>query len=86
MYFVPHFGHVKVYETSIWTPCFQILAKTLVRVHEKLQPKPAASLVWEYKKALHLSIAEHPGVRVHETLQPKPAAEPGNKKATYTSV
>ena len=29
MYFVPHFGHAKVYETSIWTPCFQILAKTL---------------------------------------------------------
>ena len=22
MYFVPHFGHAKVYETSIWTPCF----------------------------------------------------------------
>ena len=20
MYFVPHFGHAKVYETSIWTP------------------------------------------------------------------
>ena len=30
MYFVPHFGHAKVYETSIWTPCFQISAKTLV--------------------------------------------------------
>ena len=30
MYFVPHFGHAKVYETSIWTPCFQILAKTMV--------------------------------------------------------
>ena len=29
MYFVPHFGHRKVYETSIWTPCFQILAKTM---------------------------------------------------------
>ena len=29
MYFVPHFGHAKVYETSIWTPCFQISAKTL---------------------------------------------------------
>ena len=29
MYFVPHFGHAKVYETSIWTPCFQILAKTM---------------------------------------------------------
>ena len=27
--FVPHFGHPKVYETFIWTPCFQILAKTL---------------------------------------------------------
>ena len=31
MYFVPHFGHAKVYETSIWTPCFQISAKTLSR-------------------------------------------------------
>ena len=30
MYFVPHFGHAKVYETSIWTPCFQISAKTLI--------------------------------------------------------
>ena len=30
MYFVPHFGHAKVYETSIWTPCFQISAKTLL--------------------------------------------------------
>ena len=29
MYFVPHFGHAQVYETSIWTPCFQILAKTM---------------------------------------------------------
>ena len=29
MFFVPHFGHAKVYETSIWTPCFQISAKTL---------------------------------------------------------
>ena len=29
MYFVPHFGRAKVYETSIMTPCFQILAKTL---------------------------------------------------------
>ena len=32
MFFVPHFGHAKVYETSIWTPCFQISAKTLLRV------------------------------------------------------
>ena len=31
MYFVPHFGHAKVYETSIWTPCFQLSAKTLPR-------------------------------------------------------
>ena len=30
MYFVPHFGHAEVYETSIWTPCFQILAKTML--------------------------------------------------------
>ena len=30
MYFVPHFGHAKVYEASIWTSCFQISAKTLV--------------------------------------------------------
>ena len=30
MFFVPHFGHAKVYETSIWTPCFQISAKTLL--------------------------------------------------------
>ena len=29
MYFVPRFVHAKVYETSIWTPCFQISAKTL---------------------------------------------------------
>ena len=29
MYLVPHFGHSKVYETSVWTPCFQILAKTM---------------------------------------------------------
>ena len=29
MYFVPHFGHAKVYGTSIWTPCFQILAKAM---------------------------------------------------------
>ena len=26
--FVPHFGNQKVYETFVWTPCFQILAKT----------------------------------------------------------
>ena len=26
---VPHFGHPEVYETFIWTPCFQILAKTM---------------------------------------------------------
>ena len=29
MYFVSQFGHAKVYETSVWTPCFQILAKTM---------------------------------------------------------
>ena len=29
MNFVPHFGHAKLYETSIWTPCFQISAKTM---------------------------------------------------------
>ena len=23
-----YFGHAQVYETAIWTPCFQILAKT----------------------------------------------------------
>ena len=28
--FVPHFGHPKVYETSVWTRCFQILAKTMI--------------------------------------------------------
>ena len=28
--FVPHFGHPKVYETSVWTHCFQILAKTML--------------------------------------------------------
>ena len=28
--FAPHFGHPKVYETSVWTPCFQILAKTMI--------------------------------------------------------
>ena len=33
MFFVPHFGHAKVYETSIWTPCFQISAKTLPVPH-----------------------------------------------------
>ena len=30
MYFVLHFGHAKVYETYIWTPYFQILAKTMI--------------------------------------------------------
>ena len=30
MYFVSPFGHAKVYETSVWTPCFQILAKTMI--------------------------------------------------------
>ena len=29
VYFEPHLGHTKVDETSIWTPCFQILAKTI---------------------------------------------------------
>ena len=29
MIFVPQFGHAKVYETSIWTPCLEILAKTM---------------------------------------------------------
>ena len=28
--FVPHFGHPKVYETFVWTPCFQILAMTML--------------------------------------------------------
>ena len=33
MYFVPHFGHAKVYETSVcMTACFQILAKTIFRM------------------------------------------------------
>ena len=32
MHFVPHFGHAKVYAISIWTPCFQIPAKTLIHV------------------------------------------------------
>ena len=27
--FVSHFGHPKDYETFVWTPCFQILAKTM---------------------------------------------------------
>ena len=35
MYFVSHFGHAKVYETSIWTPCFQISAKTLEEEEEE---------------------------------------------------
>ena len=30
MFIAPHFGHAKVYETSFWTPCFKILAKTMV--------------------------------------------------------
>ena len=30
MYFVPYSGHAKVYETFIWTLCFQILAKTMM--------------------------------------------------------
>ena len=34
MYFVPHFEHAKVYETSIWTPCLQISAYTMVRSTE----------------------------------------------------
>ena len=29
MNFVQHFGHPEVCETSVWTACFQILAKTL---------------------------------------------------------
>ena len=33
MYFVPPFGHAKVYEIPIWTPCFQILAKAMLLVH-----------------------------------------------------
>ena len=35
MNIVPHFGHPKVYETFVWTHCFQILAKTMhwIRVH-----------------------------------------------------
>ena len=28
--FVQHIGHPKVYETFVWTPCFQILAKTMM--------------------------------------------------------
>ena len=28
--FIPHFRNPKVYETSVWTPCFQILAKTML--------------------------------------------------------
>ena len=28
MYSVPHFGHAKVSETSVWATCFQILAMT----------------------------------------------------------
>ena len=36
MYFVPQFGHAKVYETSIWTPCFQILTKTMHQPNEVL--------------------------------------------------
>ena len=27
--FVLHVGHPKVYETFVWIPCFQILAKTM---------------------------------------------------------
>ena len=30
---VPHFGHPKVYETFVRTPCFQILAKTGIFCH-----------------------------------------------------
>ena len=30
--FVPHFGHPKAYETFAWTPCFQILAKTMISI------------------------------------------------------
>ena len=33
MYLVSHFGHAKVYETSVWTPCFQILAKIMGERH-----------------------------------------------------
>ena len=29
--FLSYFGHPKVNETSVWTPCFQILAKTMGR-------------------------------------------------------
>ena len=33
MYLLPDFGHPKVYETSVWTPRFQILAKPMPTVH-----------------------------------------------------
>ena len=53
MYFVPHFGHAKVYETSIWTPCFQISAKTLCwgqnpqrTLIPPLPPSPRGGNMW----------------------------------------
>ena len=45
MYFVPHFGHVPVYETSIWTPCFQISAKTLHETSRPKKPLPGGTIM-----------------------------------------
>ena len=46
MYFVSHFGHAKVYETSVWTPCFQNLAKTMGTGVEYRYPHGTAVPVW----------------------------------------
>ena len=51
MYFVPHFGHAKVFETSIWTPCFQISAKTLLKLKIFLTNKVAATGMYNYTSA-----------------------------------
>ena len=51
MYFVPHFGHAKVYETSIWTPCFQISAKTLYSglIHQLQLASNDIATLWQKK-------------------------------------
>ena len=54
MYFIPHFGHTKVCETSIWTPCFQILAKTMVTTLEgTVQDRPSPRIQLGLNIALH---------------------------------
>ena len=52
MYFVPHFGHAKVYETSIWTPCFPVSAAAALkyRLEEEVICLPVLPCVWSAGK------------------------------------